>query len=82
MPSTLSALKDPVHKCHSQSNGVVLNESNVETVSTVVLDVGALEQLDRLFVQSSLFRDGEEQTVLQAIDQERHSGLVAERTLG
>lgn len=61
---------------------MVLDEGDIEAVSAVVLDVSALEELDRLLVESSLLRDSEEQTVLQAVDEKGHGRLVAERALG
>jgi hypothetical protein len=47
----------------------VLDQSDVETVVAVELDVGARKQLDTGLIQTALLRDCEEQTIVQAADE-------------
>jgi len=52
-----------------QGEREVLNQSDVEAVVTVELDVGAGEQLNACLIKAALLRDSEEQTIVQAADE-------------
>ena len=55
----------------------VLDQSDVEAVVAVELDVGAGEELDAGLIEAALLRDCEEQTVVQAADEVSQGGQCA-----
>lgn len=54
-----------------QGQGQVLDQRNVQPVVAVELDIGSREEVESRGVQSSLLRDCEEQSVVEAVNQLR-----------